>query len=236
MSRSWTTKKRAIETFLRAIEREGRALQGAGGILTYFEEVLTEVSKARQLKRLNVGWIVDCGEILQGYANDTETIDELGPLAIPFRRTLTNLLDLVHSHFSATILRFGVLRDIRSSEETRLGDLMKDLRRALVLIKEELPDGHVAMAPETIAVFEKLFAELDGLIAKEFRATDLEIKSHLRKDIDYRLSQVAVSLRLYWEQSAAPRAAMKSIVSKVAKKKVGQGVEGLVEMVSDVMK
>ncbi|MCG7630369.1 hypothetical protein MHM88_21410 [Epibacterium sp. MM17-32] len=53
-----------IETFMRAVDREGRSLQGAGGILTYFEEVLTETSKARQLIQLNVGWIIDCGEIL----------------------------------------------------------------------------------------------------------------------------------------------------------------------------
>jgi len=228
--------RREIETFLRAVDREGRGLQGAGGILTYFEEVLEEVSKARQLNQLNVGWIIDCGEILQGYAQNSDTVAELGPLNIPFQRTLQNLLDQTHTHFSATLLRFGVLRDIRSSEETKLGELMEDLRRGLEQIKHELPEGHVAMAPETIAVFEKLFDDLDGMIRREFVAVSPAMKSQLRKNIDYRLAQVAVSLRLYWEQSAAPRRAVGQVIAGVAKKKTEEGVEGLVKWVLDNLK
>lgn len=228
--------RREIETFLRAVHREGRGLQGAGGILTYFEEVLEEVSKARQLNQLNVGWIIDCGEILQGYAQNSDTVAELGPLNIPFQRTLQNLLDQTHNHFSATLLRFGVLRDIRSSEETKLGELMEDLRRGLEQIKHELPEGHVAMAPETIAVFEKLFDDLDGMIRREFVAVSPAMKSQLRKNIDYRLAQVAVSLRLYWEQSAAPRRAVGQVIAGVATKKTEEGVEGLVEWVLDNLK
>ncbi|OIQ44589.1 MAG: hypothetical protein BM558_07190 [Roseobacter sp. MedPE-SW] len=228
--------RREIETFLRGVDREGRGLQGAGGILTYFEEVLEEVSKARQLNQLNVGWIIDCGEILQGYAQNSDTVAELGPLNIPFQRTLQNLLDQIHNHFSATLLRFGVLRDIRSSEETKLGELMEDLRRGLEQIKHELPEGHVAMAPETIAVFEKLFDDLDGMIRREFVAVSPAMKSQLRKNIDYRLAQVAVSLRLYWEQSAAPRRAVGQVIAGVAKKKTEEGVEGLVKWVLDNLK
>ncbi|WP_417712766.1 hypothetical protein [Pseudophaeobacter arcticus] len=228
--------RREIETFLRAVDREGRGLQGAGGILTYFEQVLEEVSKARQLNQLNVGWIIDCGEILQGYAQNSDTVAELGPLNIPFQRTLQNLLDQIHNHFSATLLRFGVLRDIRTSEETKLGELMEDLRRGLEQIKHELPEGHVAMAPETIAVFEKLFDDLDGMIRREFLAASPAMKSQLRKNIDYRLAQVAVSLRLYWEQSAAPRRAVGQVIAGVAKTKIEEGVEGLVKWVLDNLK
>ncbi|MCG7625301.1 hypothetical protein MHM97_18255 [Epibacterium sp. Ofav1-8] len=222
-----------IETFMRAVDREGRSLQGAGGILTYFEEVLTETSKARQLTQLNVGWIIDCGEILQGYAQNSETVAELGPLNIPFQRTVQNLLDLIHSHFSATLLRFGALRDIRSSDETRLADLMEDLRRGLAQIKEDTADSRVPMAPEAIAVFEKLLDDLDGMIQREFIAGNSAIKSQIRRDIDYRMAQVAVSLRLYWEQSAAPRMAVGQVISGVAKKKLKEGIEGLVQWALD---
>lgn len=225
--------KHEIETFMRAVDREGRSLQGAGGILTYFEEVLTETSKARQLNQLNVGWIIDCGEILQGYAQSSETVAELGPLNIPFQRTVQNLLDLIHSHFSATLLRFGALRDIRSSDETRLADLMEDLRRGLAQIKEGTAGNRVPMAPEAIAVFEKLLDDLDGMIQREFIAGNSAIKSQIRRDIDYRMAQVAVSLRLYWEQSAAPRMAAGQVISGVAKKKLKEGIEGLVQWALD---
>ena len=109
----------------------------------------------------------------------------IGPLNIPFQRTVQNLLDQIHRHFSATLLRFGVLRDFRSSEETKIGDLMEDLRRGLQRIKTELPDGHVAMAPETVAVFEKLFDDLERTIKREFLASSPALKSQLRKDITF---------------------------------------------------
>lgn len=225
--------RREIETFLRAIEREGRALQGAGAILTYFEEILEEASKARQLSELNIAWIIDCGEILQGYSTSQEVLTELGPLSIPFKRTLSKLLDLIHRHFSATILRLAALRDIRSADETNLHALMEDLRRGFELIKDETSGDRIPMAPEALAVFEKLLGETNRLIQREFMATDPQVKSGLRRDIDYRMAQVSVSLRLYLEQAKAPGKTVVEITKGVVKKRVTKSVEGLVQWFLD---
>ncbi|MEM7319343.1 MAG: hypothetical protein AAF408_10035 [Pseudomonadota bacterium] len=228
--------RREIETFLRALDKESGNLQGAGSIHTYFEAILEEVTKSRQLSQLNIGWMVVCGEILQGFAQREETLAELGPLSIPFKRTLDNLLDLIHQHFSATILRFATLRDIRSSEDTNLSDLMQDLRRGFDVIKSEAEDDRVPMAPEARAVFDLLLDETDALIKREFLAADPSLKGDLRKDIDYRMAQVSVSLRLYLEQSQAPRKAVSDIVKGVAKKKVAKSTEGLVDWFIDALK
>lgn len=110
---------------------------------------------------------------------------------------------------------------------------MEDLRRGLAQIKEDTAGNRVPMAPEAIAVFEKLLDDLDGMIQREFIAGNSAIKSQIRRDIDYRMAQVAVSLRLYWEQSAAPRMAVGQVISGVAKKKLKDGIEGLVQWALD---
>ncbi|MEM7441569.1 MAG: hypothetical protein AAF393_18465 [Pseudomonadota bacterium] len=228
--------RREIETFLRALDKESGNLQGAGSIHTYFEAILEEVGKSRQMSQLNIGWLVDCGEILQGFAHREETLRELGPLSIPFKRTLGNLLDLIHTHFSATILRFATLRDIRSSEDTNLAELMQDLRRGFDVIKSEAEDDRVPMAPEAKAVFDLLLDETEALIKREFLAADPSLKGDLRKDIDYRMAQVSVSLRLYLEQSQAPRKAVSGIVKGVARKKVAKSTEGLVDWLVEALR
>ncbi|UWQ23583.1 hypothetical protein K3553_11360 [Leisingera aquaemixtae] len=228
--------RREIDVFMKAIEAEGRRLQGAGSIRIYLGEILEEASKARQLSELNIGWIVDCGEILQGYSSSRETLDELGPLMIPFRRTLQNLLNLTHRHFSTTILRMSALKDIRSSNETDLRSLMQALQGGFEKIKSDASSDRVPMAPEALAVFEKLLEESNRLIQRELLADDPVFKSELRKEIDYRMAQVSVSLRLYLEQARNPGKAVGEVVKGVAKKKTTQGVEGLVEWVIDFLK
>ena len=190
---------KSIETMKAAFLAEGRAMQGAGGLATYLDAVLEEFSAARQLGELNVGWVIECGDILQGYTLSAEVNAEIGALGLPLKASVQKLLELTRTYFASTLLRFAPLKDIRSREETSLFALMEDLRRGLKVISSQPDDTRIGVAPEAIAVFEKLMASIDRIIQAEFLATDPVRKTTLRRDIDFMMAQVTVSMMLSWE-------------------------------------
>lgn len=189
-----------LETLIAALDAEGRAMQGAGSAATYLKAVLEELSRARQLEELNVGWVIDCGEILQSYALNEDVRAEFGALHAPFTHTVTSLLDLTTGYFAETFLRFAPLKDIRSNDETSLFDLMQDLRRGLTAIEQAPQDDLVPLAPEDRAVFLALLEDVERTIRAEFMAAAPAVRSSLRRDADYRLAQITVSLLLYLEE------------------------------------
>ncbi|PKP74332.1 MAG: hypothetical protein CVT84_08930 [Alphaproteobacteria bacterium HGW-Alphaproteobacteria-6] len=189
-----------LETLSAAFEAEGRTMQGAGSAATYLKAVLEELSRARQLEELNVGWVIDCGEILQTYVVNEDARAEFGVLHGPLANAVASLLDLTTSYFAETFLRCAPLKDIRSNDETSLFDLMEDLRRGLRAIEQAPRDDLVPLAPEDRAVFLALLEDVERTIRAEFVASTPAVRSSLRRDADYRLAQIAVSLLLYIEE------------------------------------
>lgn len=191
----------SLEALARAFAAEAGKMQGAGAIKTYIDEVLTELSRSRQLNELNVGWLIECGEILQSYSLNAGVVAEITPLHIPFERAVARLLDVTRRHFSQTLVRFAPLRDIRSNDETRLFDLMEDIRRGLQTIRQSSPETRIPMAPEDLAVFDKMLFEIERMVREEFAELVPQVRASRRKDIDFLMAQVSVSLLLYKESA-----------------------------------
>ena len=216
---------RSMETLQVAFEREGRAMQGAGSMFVYLDAILEELSSVRQTSSLNVGWVIECGDILQGYSLNADIVAEIGALNMPLRHVVERLSKLIAGHFASTLLRFAALRDIKSSEDTSLADFMEDLRRGLEVIADTSRNSRIPLAPEAIEVFEKLLAAVEKTIKAEFLAPDTKTKGSLRKEADFLIAQVMVSMMLYWEKAKSRSRQTVTVADELGK--IGRGVNGL---------
>ncbi len=218
-----------IELFLSGLKREELKLQGSGGVLTCFESALEEIGKGRQLASINIGRVIVCGERLQHFSTNHDTLQEFGSYSDGLTAAVRSLQGLTFKFFSEAILRMGVLKDIRSSEEVTLGELFSDLSRGFDQIKSEMRDDLVPLAPAAMSVFDTLLDELDGLAKNEAVSVNPAYKSHLRKEFDFNAALVAVSLRLYLEQSKNLGAPLAEVAKGVAISKATTSVEGLID-------
>ncbi len=218
-----------IELFLSGLTREELKLQGSGGVLTCFESALEEIGKGRQLSSINIGRVIVCGERLQHFSTNHDTLQEFGSYSDGLTAAVRSLQGLTFKFFSEAILRMGVLKDIRSSEEVTLGELFADLSRGFDQIKTDMRDDLVPLAPAAMSVFDTLLDELDGLAKNEAVSVNPAYKSHLRKEFDFNAALVAVSLRLYLEQSKNLGAPLAEVAKGVAISKATTSVEGLID-------
>ncbi|MQY41056.1 hypothetical protein GG681_00230 [Epibacterium sp. SM1969] len=217
-----------IELFLSGLKREELKLQGSGGVLTCFESALEEIGKGKQLASINIGRVIVCGERLQHFSTNHDTLQEFGSYSDGLTAAVRSLQGLTFKFFSEAILRMGVLKDIRSSEEVTLGELFADLSRGFDQIKTDMRDDLVPLAPAAMSVFDTLLDELDGLAKNEAVSVNPAYKSHLRKEFDFNAALVAVSLRLYLEQSKNLGVPLAEVAKGVAISKATTSVEGLI--------
>ncbi|MGC1429997.1 MAG: hypothetical protein WA822_15515, partial [Albidovulum sp.] len=220
-----------FDLFREALASEG-GMQGAGAVRTYLGGVTAELDRARQTDHLRVARLIELGKILEGFCYNESVAIEFGPLIEPLRAHVGTLLELTRRHFAATFTRMAPLHDISGSPDTDHWDLLQDIQRGIKLIADVRPDGLVPLAKDDQAVLSDLAGSIEGLLRQHHIVPVGPTKNSLRKEIDYRISLVVVSIALFFdrarEQEAGPGEAVDSVLNNY---KRGMGLRELWEFV-----
>lgn len=188
-----------IETLELAFRNEGRAMQGAGGLRTYLGKINEEFAKARQVNLLRVGLVLDWAGVLQHACMTGEVSREIAPLDKPLSQIVGRLDSLIRNYFAAALVRVAPLKDIRSSDDLSLGELLQDIRRGLDVIRKAKANGLTPLDAEALAVLNSMIEQTDQLVRRELSLPVGVQKAGLRREIDFRIAQATVSLLLYRE-------------------------------------
>lgn len=189
-----------IALFTTAMRSE-RQIQGAGFVARYLDEILMEFSRARQTDHLRVGRIVELGKILEDYAQDAEVAAEFGPAVRALRTHVGGLLDLTRRHFASTLTRMAPLRDISSSPDDNQWDLLQDIQRGIKEIARAYKPGLRPLAVEDQAVLLSMAESVERLLRQHDIVPTPEGKSSLRREVDFQLALVSVSVGLFMDRA-----------------------------------
>lgn len=204
-----------LELFSRALSREGQ-MQGAGFISTYLDAVLDEFSRARQLSQLRVGRIVELGKILEDHANSPEIEREFGPAASALKSHVQSLLSLTRRHFAATLTRMAPLQDLSSAPDDDQWTLLQDIQRGIRTIGSPNDAGLPPLAAEDQAVLQSLCDSIERLLRQANVVQSPQSKSSLRREVDFRLALLSVSIALFLERGFATQGKAGKVLDTIA--------------------
>lgn len=217
-----------IDLFTSALRAEAPATQGAGFISAYLDGVLSEFSRARQMGQLRVGRIVELGKILEDYAQDEHVAAEFGPAVGALRSHVNSLLDLTRRHFAATLTRMVPLRDISSSLDDDQWALLQDIQRGIVALADGVGSELHPLAKEDQAVLHSLADSVERLLRQYEVVPSPQAKSSLRREIDYRLVLLSVSIGLYLDEARVTELGPGKVLDSIRTQyKRASGVVGL---------
>ncbi|TRD23459.1 hypothetical protein [Palleronia caenipelagi] len=106
-------------------------------------------------------------------------------------------------------------------------DLLADLRRGIGL----LDPNDAPLDPDDLAVLDDLADGIDRLLGQQMMVGSEDVRSALRKEADFRIAQLAVTIRLCWDERGA---ALEMIDALLKGKKRVDGVEDLVAWVREI--
>ncbi|NBB96727.1 MAG: hypothetical protein GVY34_00925 [Alphaproteobacteria bacterium] len=186
-----------LQTFQSAMERRAQTQGSAGDIAAYLKSILEEFERGQGQGELRVGNIIEYGSILQHYCLDEHARAELRPLDNALQRHVSVLLEITHRHFASTFLRFEPLRELTLEDDLDAHSLLLELRDHIRGLKTSDPPEITPLAQESWAVLDAMADDIDRHIRQHFVATDDRVKESLKRELDFKLAQLSVSLALY---------------------------------------
>jgi len=223
-----------IATLCSAFAAEGTGMQGGGMARVYLQKILDEMANAETLGALRVGKLVEWGSILENTAAREDTRREFGPMADPFQMVVGKLKDLIRNHFAHTLARFSTLREIRMEDEADPWQVLRDLR----MIVEALRSGSGGQLPPLdgidIAVLDDVIDSIDRKIRELEGAVTPEVRSSLKREIDFQMAKVSATAGVYFERAKkAVKVGGESADTALLWEKRGQGLWGLIRFIGD---
>lgn len=204
-----------LQTFQSAMERRAQTQGCAGDIASYLSSILKEFDRAPDQGELRVGNIIEYGSILQYYCLDESARAELRPLDNALQRHVSALLEITHRHFASTFLRFDPLRELTLEDDLDAHTLLSESRDYIRGLKAASTSEIAPLAPESWAVLDAMADDIDRHIRQHFVASDERVKASLKREMEFKLAQLKVSLALYGVQGRAQAETLGEIADKL---------------------
>ncbi|MEM1375422.1 MAG: hypothetical protein AAGF78_13680 [Pseudomonadota bacterium] len=192
--------RKAMDRFKRSLEYEGRAMQGGGALRAYLEDIEGEFAAAEDVERLLVGEIVELRRALDNLAKREALRTELGDYCEPLDDILRRLTDILHKHFSSTLARFSVLRDVELEADTNPRDVLATLREVVEAMRSGSGGAVPHLLAKDAASLDLLLDDLERLIREVEIAESAEQVSSLRREMNFLMAKVLASGSLYIQE------------------------------------
>jgi len=204
-----------LETLCKALTAEGGGMQGAGGVRTYLSRVLTELDNAENVGTLRVGKLMEYGRILESASQKDHVLREFGVLDEPLKICVSKMRDLVRDHFSYTLSRMEVLRNIRLDEGDDPAVVLREFKEIVAAVRSGDSGAVHALAPEDVAVLEDVLDSVDGQILALSNAADEGNRSSIKREIDFQMAKVGATAGLYREKAGQIAGTSDEVAGKV---------------------
>ena len=208
----------------------------AAQITPYLDGVIDTLGRAEQSHTLSVGKVIEYGEALEDFSVDAATRAELSdPLSKDLTRQVNSLLDLARNHFADTFLRFAPLQNIEMAPNqtpiqalAQVEALLRDTRAAACDL--------VPLAKEDDAVFTHMMRSIEKLTRAHGQATSDSDRACYRREINYHLAMVTVSIGLYAAKARHHVGNIGPVIDRVLEQtKRVKGLQELVEMIEGLL-
>mgnify|MGYP001272365273 CR=1 FL=1 len=208
----------------------------AAQITPYLDGVIDTLGRAEQSHTLSVGKVIEYGEALEDFSVDAATRAELSdPLSKDLTRQVNSLLDLARNHFADTFLRFAPLQNIEMAPNqtpiqalAQVEALLRDTRAAACDL--------VPLAKEDDAVFTHMMRSIEKLTRAHGQATSDSDRASYRREINYHLAMVTVSIGLYAAKARHHVGNIGPVIDRVLEQtKRVKGLQELVEMIEGLL-
>ena len=209
----------------------------AAQITPYLDGVIDTLGRAEQSHTLNIGKVIEYGEALEDFSLDAATRAELGdPLSKDLTRQVNSLLDLVRNHFADTFLRFAPLQNIEMAPDQTPLQALEQVEALLSATRAAARDL-VPLAKEDDAVFTHMMRSIEKLTRAHGQATSDSDRASYRREINYHLAMVTVSIGLYAAKARHHAGNIGPVIDRVlAQTKRVKGLQGLVEMIEELLR
>jgi len=209
----------------------------AAQITPYLDGVIDTLGRAEQSHTLNIGKVIEYGEALEDFSLDAATRAELGdPLSKDLTRQVNSLLDLVRNHFADTFLRFAPLQNIEMAPNQTPIQALAQVEALLSATRAAARDL-VPLAKEDDAVFTHMMRSIEKLTRAHEQATSDSDRASYRREINYHLAMVTVSIGLYAAKARHHAGNIGPVIDRVlAQTKRVKGLQGLVEMIEELLR
>ena len=209
----------------------------AAQITPYLDGVIDTLGRAEQSHTLNIGKVIEYGEALEDFSLDAATRAELGdPLSKDLTRQVNSLLDLVRNHFADTFLRFAPLQNIEMAPDQTPLQALEQVEALLSATRAAARDL-VPLAKEDDAVFTHMMRSIEKLTRAHEQATSDSDRASYRREINYHLAMVTVSIGLYAAKARHHAGNIGPVIDRVlAQTKRVKGLQGLVEMIEELLR
>ena len=208
----------------------------AAQITPYLDGVIDTLGRAEQSHTLSIGKVIEYGEALEDFSLDAATRAELGdPLSKDLTRQVNSLLDLVRNHFADTFLRFAPLQNIEMAPNQTPLQALEQVEALLSATRAAARDL-VPLAKEDDAVFTHMMRSIEKLTRAHGQATSDSDRASYRREINYHLAMVTVSIGLYAAKARHHAGNIGPVIDRVlAQTKRVKGLQGLVEMIEELL-
>ena len=209
----------------------------AAQITPYLDGVIDTLGRPEQSHTLNIGKVIEYGEALEDFSLDAATRAELGdPLSKDLTRQVNSLLDLVRDHFADTFLRFAPLQNIEMAPNQTPIQALAQVEALLSATRAAARDL-VPLAKEDDAVFTHMMRSIEKLTRAHGQATSDSDRASYRREINYHLAMVTVSIGLYAAKARHHAGNIGPVIDRVlAQTKRVKGLQGLVEMIEELLR
>ena len=209
----------------------------AAQITPYLDGVIDTLGRAEQSHTLSIGKVIEYGEALEDFSLDAATRAELGdPLSKDLTRQVNSLLDLVRNHFADTFLRFAPLQNIEMAPNQTPIQALAQVEALLSATRAAARDL-VPLAKEDDAVFTHMMRSIEKLTRAHGQATSDSDRASYRREINYHLAMVTVSIGLYAAKARHHAGNIGPVIDRVlAQTKRVKGLQGLVEMIEELLR
>ncbi len=191
----------SLKTLSRALEAEGGALQGAGGVRTYLDEICSELARAEDKGTLRVGKLLEYGRFVEAAARRDDIEREFGVLHEPLNSISKDLQELIRSHFANTLARFAVLRELRMEDAADPWDVLRDFRILVDRVRSGDEGQLPALVREDVAVLDDVLDGIDRLTRDIDGAASDEAKDSLKRERDFQMAKVGATVQTYKDQA-----------------------------------
>ena len=145
-----------------------------------------------------MGVLLDMGETLQDFSGDEDLRLGLGP-ALPksLSRVTDHLLDLLRRYFAPALVRMGPLNELTLTEGDDPRAVLRQIGENLERLKRNDGSKVPPLAPDDIAVIERLVDEVRRAGRNFEAASDPQVKEELGNEFAKKSAQVSIDKVLY---------------------------------------
>ena len=196
-----TDARESFELLSRALQAESRGMQGAGAVSTYLDAVLSELDKADNVGSLNVGKLLEYGGLLERMSLDENLHAEFGVLNAALEQSVKNLKELSRKHFSNTLARFTVLRDLEMEEDLDAWEVLRVFRDIVSEVESGGGGKLPALAKTDVAVLSDVLDSVERLLRSIDESSNENSKSSMRREVNFQLAKIGATTGIYKEKA-----------------------------------